>query len=333
MCPFSAQDPAIKNIPTLQDLVAKYLFFMSFIKTASAETLRAYRTDLAQAFGLDLEALALKIGQAGKTSEPNPAPKNAARLPEELLLSACRDAQGRWAKLAPATRNRKAACLKSFLNWLHDEGLIERDLASQVHAPKSPHRLPHHLSVDEALTLLKSIERDQKEARTEEARQMAARDLALILLLYGGGLRVSEACSLTWAQMDQGAKTLRIRGKGGQERLVALPPLASRALLALKKSGACVFGSPPISTRAAYDVVRVRGARAGLLKPLHPHALRHSFATHLLSSGANLRTLQELLGHRTLQATQRYTHLGIDQLARTLEQCHPLSNDEEQTGE
>jgi site-specific recombinase XerD len=333
MCPFSAQDPVKNSIPSLDDLVSKYLFFMSFVKTASPETLRAYRTDLGQAFGLDGEALALKIQQTGKVSGPRPTPKNAVRLPEGALLSACRDAQSQWARLSPATRNRKAACLKSFLNWLHSEGLIERDLASQIHAPKTPHRLPHHLSVDEALTLLKSVEGDQKEARSEEARQVASRDLALILLLYGGGLRVSEACSLTWAQMDQEAKTLRIKGKGGQERLVALPPLASKALLALEKAGRHVFGNPPISTRAAYDVVRSRGARAGLLKPLHPHALRHSFATHLLSSGANLRTLQELLGHRTLQATQRYTHLGIDQLARTLEQCHPLSSDKGQDEE
>ncbi|HWU44604.1 MAG TPA: tyrosine-type recombinase/integrase, partial [Bdellovibrio sp.] len=85
-----------------------------------------------------------------------------------------------------------------------------------------------------------------------------------------------------------------------------------------------VFGEEALSQRRAYEMVRQSGVRAGLLKPLHPHALRHSFATHLLSSGANLRTLQELLGHESLQATEKYTHLGIDQLARTMEQLHPL---------
>ncbi|MNT36365.1 Tyrosine recombinase XerD [compost metagenome] len=90
--------------------------------------------------------------------------------------------------------------------------------------------------------------------------------------------------------------------------------------------GAFVFGNEALNPRTAYEIIRQSGLRAGLLQPLHPHALRHSFATHLLSSGANLRTLQELLGHESLQATEKYTHLGIDQLARTMENIHPLGS-------
>jgi len=106
-----------------------------------------------------------------------------------------------------------------------------------------------------------------------------------------------------------------------------LPDLGIEILKKLKKltDDDFVFGIEPLNPRVAYEWVRTRGAKAMLMKPLHPHALRHSFATHLLSSGANLRTLQELLGHESLQATEKYTHLGIDQLARTMEMHHPLN--------
>ncbi|HVK61296.1 MAG TPA: tyrosine-type recombinase/integrase [Bdellovibrionales bacterium] len=222
----------------------------------------------------------------------------------------------RWSNLAPASRNRKVATLKSFLGWLHQEGHIERDLSLQLHGPKVPKRLPHHLSVDEALALLKSV----------RAQKNAANDYALILLLYGGGLRVSEACALEWKQVDFDRRIIRVLGKGSKERIVAVAPQVLEALKALPREFRFVFGRQKLDPRKAYEIVRSQGAKAGLLKPLHPHALRHSFATHLLSSGANLRTLQELLGHANLQATQRYTHLSIDQLARTMEEFHPFGD-------
>jgi integrase/recombinase XerC/integrase/recombinase XerD len=296
----------------------KFLYFMIYIKTVSPFTIRAYEVDLAQAFDLD------KFDREELNS-----PALAAKPPKlgsADLLARCRKAQSRWAPLSPASRNRKAACLKSFLRWLHAEEAIDKDLTHQIHAPKVPGRLPHHLSPDEAIGLIRALQREATVSSTAEQSQVASRDLALILLLYGGGLRVSEACGLKWASVDMSQRRLRVLGKGGRERLVVLPPLAIAALKVLPREGAFVFGHEPLNTRTAYEIVRSRGAKAGLLKPLHPHALRHSFATHLLSSGANLRTLQELLGHRTLQATQRYTHIGIDQLARTLENYHPLAN-------
>jgi integrase/recombinase XerC/integrase/recombinase XerD len=168
------------------------------------------------------------------------------------------------------------------------------------------------LSVDEALSLLKVLHDPMTRA--------------LVLLLYGAGLRVSEACLLKRKNLVESGRALRILGKGGHERLVALPESAWRALMALPSQGEYVLsGDKPLHPRAAYELVRQAGLEAGLLRPLHPHALRHSFATHMLSSGADLRVLQELLGHRSLAATQKYTHLSIDQLARTLEKHHPLS--------
>jgi integrase/recombinase XerC/integrase/recombinase XerD len=315
----------------LRDAATKFLYFMSFIDSASPLTVRSYRVDLAQAFKLDN----FDNQDLVKTTQDLKPPP----LPSEELLGLCRAAQTRWSGLSPASRNRKAACLKSFLNWLHNEGAIDRDLAHQIHAPKVPIRLPHHLSVDEALALLRSLQIEIEQASTQEASDSAIRDLALILLLYGGGLRVAEACALEWSRINRSQRKLNVVGKGGKERIVVVPLLVLSTLAKLEtsqkahgQSGTFVFGTAPLGTRTAYEIVRSRGVKAGLLNPLHPHALRHSFATHLLASGANLRTLQELLGHSTLQATQRYTHISIDQLQRTLEACHPFGDEQIQKG-
>lgn len=282
----------------LSENIDKYLNFMTFIKSASPLTIKHYKLDLSQAFKDD------------NNSQFKPS------LDEVEVLAIARAAFNRWAHLSLASRNRKAATLKSFFSWAFDEGLTEKDLSLQITCPKVPKKLPHFLSVDEVLSVLKSF--DEK---------TPPREKILFLLLYGGGLRISEACSLQWKDVLLEQKVLRVKGKGSQERLIALPDMSVKALKAWKKEASFndfVFGEAALNTRTAYEMVRQSGVRAGLLKPLHPHALRHSFATHLLSSGANLRTLQELLGHKSLQATEKYTHLGIDQLARTMEGIHPL---------
>ncbi|WP_413560146.1 tyrosine-type recombinase/integrase [Bdellovibrio sp. HCB209] len=282
--------------------IDKYLKYMTFIKSASPLTIKHYTLDLQQAFKLD------KHSQSTKTS-----------YSEAELMAEVRAAFNRWATLSLASRNRKAATLKSFFHWAYVvEDLLERDLSLQVTCPKVPRKLPHFLSVDEALAVLHTFDRD---------KDVPLREKVLFLLLYGAGLRVSEACNVRWNEIQFPQKTLRVKGKGNKERVVALPGMTVTALQKWKKEGGFdeyVFGETPLVQRTAYEMVRQSGVRAGLLKPLHPHALRHSFATHLLSSGANLRTLQEMLGHESLQATEKYTHLGIDQLARTMEALHPL---------
>lgn len=300
--------------------VRKYLYSMIFIESCSAHTERAYKIDLAQAFFFDPETLI-------PTSEaPGPS---ISETETEHLLGLVREAQRRWGDLGPATRNRKTATLKSFLGWLHREGHIERDLAAVLHSPKVPSRLPKHLSVDEAIALIRTIEAEVQASRSasSHAYESALIAQALVSLLYGGGLRVSEACELETKNVDLVNGTCRVLGKGSKERVIALPKLTSHAIAALMRDRKApyVFGEQALSTRVAYDIVRKAGVRAGLLKPLHPHALRHSYATHLLRSGANLRVLQALLGHATLQATSRYTHIGIDDLARTLEAHHPTA--------
>lgn len=321
MSPKKSPPPNVSNLALVS---AKFLYFMSFLKSASAETVRAYRLDLSQAFKVSKDEI-FRHEKSRRIAEP----VRGTELPDERqLLDLCRGAMRRWVSLGPASRNRKVACLKSFLSWLHEQGRIDRDLASQLHGPNVPHRLPRHLSVDEAMSLLKFLDEQIKTASTEKMKHSSLRDLALILLLYGGGLRVSEACTMEWKRIDVDQRVMRVRGKGGKERIVALPAFVLTALQRLprQRQDPYVFGEAPLSTRLAYEIVKTSALKARLLTPLHPHALRHSYATHLLASGASLRTLQELLGHESLQATQRYTHVGIDQLARTMERFHPLSN-------
>lgn len=279
------------NLPQNID---KYMYFMEFIKSASPLTLKHYGLDLRQAFGEN----------------------DSQELSEDELLTECRLAFNRWARLSLSSRNRKAATLKSFLGWAFQENLLSRDLSLQITCPKVPKKIPHFLSVDEALAVLKAL-------NTEGSLQ----EQTLFSLLYGGGLRVSEACQLRWVQVFLKRQELRVLGKGKKERVIVLPTLSCKYLEKIKKTSmgeTYIWGNSPLDSRVAYNMVRRSGQRAGLLKPLHPHALRHSFATHLLSSGTNLRTLQEMLGHESLQATEKYTHLGIDQLARTMEDLHPL---------
>lgn len=281
---------------SLSEQVDKFLNSLENIESSSAHTLKAYRLDLAQAYP-DLK---------------DPAKKTKLWSSDELLAQA-RKALLTWGPLSLASRNRKAATLKSFFSYLFQEGLIEQNLADQIHCPKVPKRIPHFLSVDEVIAVLHSFDRDAEDTRDEKL---------LFLILYGAGLRVSEACSLQWKDIDLQQRVLRVKGKGNKERLVAIPKPLSELLKSTPRPSDSLFEN--LSTRKAYDWIRNRGVKAGLLRPIHPHALRHSYATHLLASGANLRTLQELLGHESLQATEKYTHLGVDQLARTLENHHPF---------
>ncbi len=318
----------------IREYASKYLKYLKFNKIFSKNTLKAYCIDLRQfinshtayfqpflsekqqASFLDLSRNEFFLFQKSDSFSVSPAQLL------DLLKKLTKRSIKYWSLYSLATRNRKYACLKAFFKWLFLEGLIETDLQASIRLPKVPRRLPHYLSVDEVLCLIQTIRRAKEEPKQK-------RDLLLILLLYGAGLRVSEACELKWDQVDLVKEVLCIKGKGGHERLSILPKQVVKELLALKKfrsvsTSACVF-HPPLSVRTAYDRVKYCGKMAGLNKILNPHALRHSFATHLLNSGADLRSLQALLGHKSLVATQKYTHLQLSHLAKILESQHPLS--------
>jgi site-specific recombinase XerD len=286
-----------------QNLVRQFLKHLELVESASTHTLRAYKSDLNQAFK--------KLG--------------SAKFEPEKYLDFCRQAQASWSKLSQNSRNRKLGCLKSFTGYLFDKDIIDQDLRIFLSGPKSQQKIPHFISVDEAIGLIKKIHSDIESCMDPIAKNDFLNDAALILLLYGGGLRVSEACSLKRKNVIFESHTLRILGKGNKERIVAVSQKVIQAIQRLEPHGEFIWGDGPLSTRKAYDRVRFWGARAEILTPLHPHALRHSFATHLLSSGANLRTLQELLGHTSLTATQKYTHVATSKIAEMLETHHPLA--------
>lgn len=278
---------------TLSSAIDIFLKFQKNIKSASPHTLRAYKSDLEQAF---------KDEREKKWNEIN-------------FYQIIRFAQVKWGNLSLASRNRKHATLMSFFDFSSEQGWIQINLSHHICSPKVPKKIPHFISVDEVMSILQSFITNPSDD-----------EKLLFLLLYGSGLRISEACSIRWSDIQLTQRVVRIKGKGEKERIAVLLPSAVDLLLLREKKSDGLWGYQILSTRRAYSWIRRRGVLAGLLKPLNPHALRHSFATHLLSSGANLRTLQELLGHESLAATEKYTHLDINHLARTLEGHHPLGS-------
>ena len=309
----------------------KYLKYLEFNKSVSPHTLKSYCIDLRQFMvcgdlvflsflSTPVKKVFLDLFQKGDIFLENDIWSSVdRRFLEKGLEKRLKISSSEWSQLAPASQNRKMAAVRSFLSWLFKEGFIERDLPTGIRLPYVPQKLPYYLSVDEALSVVRAVQKAFSQHPTIENK----RDFLLILLLYGGGLRVSEACQLKWREV--GPSALRIKGKGGKERLSILPEgvlkILNKQKLTESQMGREVLG---LSVRKAYDRVRYWGRKVGLNKPISPHVLRHSFATHLLSSGSDLRSLQELLGHSSLSATQKYTHLNLSHLSKVLEQNHPL---------
>ena len=319
----------------LSDLVAKYLNKQVELATFQPLTSKNYAIDLNQFLGNLNNSKITKIiaFENEKYVVSRKINDLGSPLNEEILLSAVKKSMIQWQDFAPATKNRKCAALKSFFGWLHSHGHIQKDLAAQIICPKVPRKIPHFLSVDEVIAVLSTIKQHLSELSNSPAACKPSisdtlRDQCLILLIYGGGLRVSEACHLKWKNVDLKGRKIVVIGKGGSERMIHLPTPSMEALKSIRKifqqETPYIFGDRPLHTRTAYQIVKNWGVKTGLLKPLHPHALRHSFATHLLNGGTDLRVLQELLGHKSLAATEKYTHLSLEQLAITMEGAHPF---------
>lgn len=234
---------------------------------------------------------------------------------------------------------RKLSALRTFFRFAVRRGLIAVDPLAGLSGPKVGRHMPVFLTVDETFALLEA---------PGIGDTFMHRDRALLELLYSTGIRVSELVSRDLGDLDFPEEVLKVRGKGNKERLVPVgrPALeAVRAWLPQRLQlmqeragrGKTVDNKPlflngqgsRLSTRSVERTVRAYGERAGLPQAVTPHALRHSFATHLLEMGADLRSVQELLGHASLSTTQRYTHLTIDHLAGIYDQAHPLSSDGE----
>jgi integrase/recombinase XerC len=288
-------------------------------RNASEHTRRAYRSDLAQ--------LAVWLGPDANPEAVGPDDLRA------FLASRHRD-------LHPASIGRKLAAIRAFFRWLARESPSRPDPSVGLAAPKRPPRLPRPLAVDDCQALAEVEERRPPAKRAgaergEEERRL--RDRALVELLYGAGLRVGELVSLSVRDLDPLAREVRVVGKGRKERIVPLPSAAREALgayLALRRRPG--YQAEPLfaalgpgrrgarlGERSVRRILLARAAAAGVADRVHPHRLRHSYATHLLDMGADLREIQELLGHASLSTTQRYTAVSAERLFEVYDRAHP----------
>ena len=252
-----------------------------------------------------------------------------------------------------SSRRRKLSALRSFLDWVALRRGDDRNPARAIHAPKQSQRLPEVLSMTEADKLAdgplsagpQRVAGAGRQGQTKE-EAFSLRDRALVELLYGSGLRVGECVSLDIAQIDLKKGEVRVLGKGNKERLVPLGEPCRDALadwLAIQgilrrteAAGACLFLNTRggrMSARSVRRMVKLRALEAGVDKDVHPHALRHSFATHLLDGGADLRAIQEMLGHASLSTTQRYTHRKVESLLGVHRSSHPRGREDDVQGD
>ncbi len=294
-----------------------YLAHLRAEKNASEHTLSAYARDIDGLIAFSREREAKRV--------------------DVYLLRAWLGALAQTA--APSTIARKLAAVRSMMRWMTKVRLIDVNPAAQLASPKVRRPLPARLSVDDAAGVMDAARPD--EHGPERLRAVALRDRALLELLYGSGLRVGEASSLDLGALDLPSRNARVFGKGRKERLVPLGRksyealgayLAVRGELAHARTGQLDPRAVFVSTRgrrmgprAMQLVVRRLGVLGAGRTDLHPHALRHSCATHMLDGGADLRAIQELLGHSSLSTTQRYTHVSVAHLLAVYDAAHPLA--------
>ena len=303
----------VPDVRRINDLTFDFLGHLELERGLSRNTLEAYRSDLQQ-FAAFLERHELDPVSVQSTDLNAFVSELATGTPERPAA-------------APATLQRKIACLRSFYRHLRREQILDHDPASELRAPRSRARLPKVLSRDEVARLLE---------QPRGAGPAALRDRALLETMYACGLRASEAIGLELSELDLAGGILRAHGKGSKERIVPIGGKAIEALSAyLERGRPKLVGVRPeplvfvnlrgggLSRQGLYKIVRRHARSAGLEQRMSPHTLRHTFATHLLTGGCDLRSLQEMLGHADIGTTQIYTHLTTERLRDVYFEAHP----------
>jgi len=313
-----------------EHLVLDFLAYLEFERGLSRNTLDAYRTDLLQ-FGRFLEERELSALHA--------KPSDVADFLEALATGGKGGLAGSTGAAAdrasaparppasPATIHRKSACLRSFYRHLRRDGLLDTDPTATLSTPRRSRKLPQVLTRGEIEKLL---------SQPRASEPAALRDRALLELMYACGLRASEATGLELLDVDIDEGVLRARGKGSKERVVPIGQAALKALRTYLERGrpALVKGAPErhlfvnfrggqLTRQGLYKIVRRHAVSAGLADRMSPHTLRHTFATHLLAGGCDLRSVQEMLGHSDVATTQLYTHLSSERLKDVYFRAHP----------
>ena len=310
-----------------------FLEHLRLNENASAHTVRAYDSDLSQYLTFLAARLERRVSQL--------VPADLDHLNARAFLADL-NARGQ----AKASAARKLSAIRAFGRYLRREGVLDGDPAALVGTPKREHRIPKHLAVEEMTTLLDA---------PDTADPLGRRDKAILELFYASGLRLSELCGLDLEDVNLSARVVRVLGKGRKERIVPFNQTASDAIrawlrdrstfapVALRRDPTPAgrravregysrrqreplflnYRGGRLSTRSVDKIVRRYVVQSNTRGGISPHALRHSFATHLLEAGADLRAIQELLGHARLSTTQRYTHVNAKQLIETYRKAHP----------
>ncbi|HEY0812799.1 MAG TPA: tyrosine recombinase XerC [Pseudonocardia sp.] len=300
----SAPQPA----PAVAAILDAFLRYLALERGRSVHTVRAYRADLASLLADVADVAALDL----------------ATLRRWL-------AQGHAANASRATLARRAAAVRTFTAWAHHVGHLSTDPGARLVSPRPRQSLPIVLGADQAAAVL-----DAAGTGAEEQEPLALRDLLVLEMLYATGVRVAELCGLDLDDVDPGRRALRVLGKGNRERTVVYGVPAADALhrwLAGGRSALVRAGSPPalllgarggrLDQRIARAVVHGAASAVPGVPDIGPHGLRHAAATHMMEGGADIRYVQELLGHAKLATTQLYTHVTVERLKVVHEQAHP----------
>jgi integrase/recombinase XerC len=308
------------NTPSgMKALIERFLEYLQVERNASVHTLRSYSADLEQFRNFLL------------SSEPHVDKENGDVAVEKIDHLAIRAYLSHlYRGLKKSSLARKLAAQRSFFKYLVEEGRLVQSPAEIVATPKQEKPLPNFLPVDEIFSLLET---------PDQSTTWGARDRAILETLYSCGIRVSELVGLTDGDIDFSLGILKVFGKGRKERIV---PIGEKALAALREylpqRDRIIAGLPSpgskapifinqrggrLTSRSVARILQKHILKCGLLRKVSPHALRHSFATHLLDAGADLRAIQEMLGHVSLSTTQRYTHVSVDKLMEVYDRAHP----------
>ena len=301
-------------------LIDSFLESLVTEKGYSDHTCRAYRNDLQDFFSFLAEAQASGSLHQKRSHNVTPQQIDAVMLRGYLSFL--------HRKHEKTTIARKLSAIRSFYKFLVKKEIILENPAEFILTPKQNKTIPVYLSVDEMFRLLDSIQTDTL---------LGVRNRAIFEMLYSSGIRISELAAMDIADVDFSAAVVRVFGKGRKQRIV---PVGQKALMAIKayrtqlqkqadrkivKSGPLFLNrfQKRLTPRSIARILKKLVSAVGLLTPISPHALRHTFATHMLDAGADLRAVQELLGHKSLSTTQKYTHVSIDRLMETYDKAHP----------
>jgi len=288
----------------VKKFVEKFIDFLKAEQGVSIHTLRAYSRDL-QEFSSFLDM----------------KPKDIDYLDIRSYIASLHHRE-----LKKSSISRKLAAVRSFFKYLHREGYVKKNPAKLVSSPKVPKTLPRFLDIDETFSLMDTPQGDTFRP---------TRDKAMLELLYSSGLRVSELTSLDVVDLDMKEYIVRVKGKGRKERIVPIGSKAMESLqnylperISLKKKSPALFlnnRGGRLTQRSVRRILVNYSRMINLKGDVGPHTLRHTFATHLLHEGADLRSIQELLGHSSLSTTQKYTHVDIRHLAEVYDKAHPMA--------